>query len=155
MFGSDKKNAVSRPAVQVDTLIGASTVIRGDISFSGGLNVAGRVFGAIVAENGGDALLVLSENGSIEGEVRAPHVVIHGAIKGDIVATEHVQLAAQARVNGNIYYKMLEMAAGAQVNGQIVREEEPRKSLPKPVGGQSVEAVPDAKSNGEPKAKRA
>ena len=28
---------------------------------------------------------------------------------------------------------MLEMAAGAQVNGRIVREDEPRKQLPKPV----------------------
>ena len=141
MFGSDKKSGAPRPAVQVDTLIGASTVIKGDISFTGGLNIAGRVFGAIVAENGGNALLVLSENGSIEGEVRAPHVVIHGAIKGDIVASEHIQLAAQARVTGNIYYKLLEMAAGAQVNGQIVREEEPRKSLPKPTGDTPAEPV--------------
>jgi cytoskeletal protein CcmA (bactofilin family) len=53
-------------------------------------------------------------------------------LKGDIVASERVELAAQARVHGNIYYKLLEMAAGAQVNGQIVREEEPRKQLPKP-----------------------
>jgi cytoskeletal protein CcmA (bactofilin family) len=69
----------------------------------------------------------------IEGEVRAPHVVINGNLKGDIIASERIELATQARVQGNIYYKLLEMAAGAQVNGQIVREEEPRKQLPKPV----------------------
>ncbi len=59
--------------------------------------------------------------------------MINGQLKGDIVATERVELAAQARVDGNIFYKMLEMAAGAQVNGRIVREDEPRKQLPKPI----------------------
>ena len=145
MFGSDKKGA-ARPAVQVDTLIGARTVIKGDISFTGGLHVDGAVHGALVAEPGGEALLVLSDKGVIEGEVRAPHVVINGTLKGDIVASERVELAAQARVTGNIYYKLLEMAAGAQVNGQIVREEEPRKSLPKPVAEPAAEPVVEAKT---------
>ena len=77
MFGSDKKGAAARPAVQVDTLIGARTVIKGDISFSGGLHVDGAVHGALVAEAGSPSLLVLSEKGNIEGEVRAPHVVIN------------------------------------------------------------------------------
>lgn len=143
MFGSDKK-AASRPATHVTTLIGAGTVIRGDVSFSGGLHIDGAVHGALVADGDGDATVVLSEKGLIEGEIRAPHVVINGQMRGDIVASERIELAAQARVQGNIYYKLLEMAAGAQVNGQIVREEEPRKQLPKPVAdaeGPKVKAV--------------
>jgi len=131
MFGNDKKSN-GRPAPAVETLIGAGTVIKGDLSFSGGLHVDGTVQGSIVAAPGAEAMLVVSEKGTIEGEVRAPHVVINGNMRGDIVASERIELASQARVQGNIYYKLLEMAAGAQVNGQIVREEEPRKQLPKP-----------------------
>jgi cytoskeletal protein CcmA (bactofilin family) len=131
MFGSDKK-ANGRPAPAVETLIGAGTVIKGDLSFTGGLHIDGTVHGSIVAAPGSEAMLVVSEKGTIEGEVRAPHVVINGNMRGDIVASERIELASQARVQGNIYYKLLEMAAGAQVNGQIVREEEPRKQLPKP-----------------------
>lgn len=131
MFGNDRKG--NRPPMSVDTLIGATTTIRGDLMFTGGLHVDGRIIGSVVAEPDSDALVMLSQKGTIEGEVRAPHVVINGQLKGDIVATERVELAAQARVDGNIYYKMLEMAAGAQVNGRIVREDEPRKQLPKPV----------------------
>ena len=149
MFGSDKKGA-SRPPVNVDTLIGSRTVIRGDITFTGGLHVDGRIVGSVVAEPDSEAMLMLSDKGVVEGEVRAPHVIINGQLKGDIVATERVELAAQARVTGNIYYKLLEMAAGAQVSGQIMREEEPRKQLPKPEST-DVKDIKEAKEAKEAK----
>jgi cytoskeletal protein CcmA (bactofilin family) len=129
MFGNSKKNG--RPTVNVDTLIGSHTVIRGDVSFTGGLHIDGQIVGKVAAE-GSDAVLVLSDKGTIEGEIRAPHVVINGIMRGDIVAAERIELAANARVTGNIYYKLLEMAAGAQVNGQIVRQDEPQRQLSGP-----------------------
>jgi cytoskeletal protein CcmA (bactofilin family) len=132
MFGNDRKS-VGRPTMAVDTLIGAQTVIRGDVTFSGGLHIDGQVHGAIIAEAGSDAVVTVSDKGRIEGEIRAPHVVINGTLEGDVVATERIELASQARVTGNIRYKLLEMHAGAQVNGQIMREEEPRRSAPKAV----------------------
>ncbi|HET9485223.1 MAG TPA: polymer-forming cytoskeletal protein [Xanthomonadales bacterium] len=132
MFGSDRKNA-GRPTMAVDTLIGAQTVIRGDVTFSGGLHIDGQVHGAIIAEAGSDAVVTVSDKGRIEGEIRAPHVVINGTLQGDVIATERIELATQARVTGNIHYKLLEMHAGAQVNGQIMREEEPRRQPAKPV----------------------
>lgn len=127
MFGSDRKGA-GRPTMSVDTLIGAQTVIRGDVTFSGGLHIDGQVHGAIVAEAGSDAVVTVSDKGRIQGEIRAPHVVINGTLDGDVIASERIELAAQARVTGNIRYKLLEMAAGAQVNGQIMRDEEPRRA---------------------------
>jgi cytoskeletal protein CcmA (bactofilin family) len=116
----------------VETLIGHKVTIRGDLSFSGGLHIDGRVIGAVLAEEGSEGVVTLSEKGTIEGEVRAPHVIVNGTLKGDVIANERVELAAQARVEGNIYYKVLEMAAGATVTGQLVHAEEPRKRLPGP-----------------------
>lgn len=130
MWGSDKKN--QRPNLPVDTLIGANTTIRGDVVFAGGLHIDGKVYGSLTAETGQGAVLVLSDKGVIEGELRAPHVVINGQVRGNIYAAERVELAAQAKVTGNIYYRLLEMTAGAEVNGQIVRDEEPLKRLPAP-----------------------
>lgn len=133
MFGShDKKSAApTRPTSSIECLVGANMVIDGNISFSGGLHIDGTVRGAVVAESE-DALLMLGERGTIEGEVRAPHVQVKGNMIGDVVASQKLELGPSARVRGNIYYKLLEMAAGAQVNGQMVHEEEPRKLLPKP-----------------------
>lgn len=142
MFGSSKA-ANNRPTMTIDTLVGAKTKIKGDITFSGGFRVDGCVIGTVIAEGGPDAVLMISDQGSVEGEVRAPHVIINGSMKGDVIASERVELAAQARVIGNVHYKVLEMAAGAQITGRVVREDDVRKQLPKP------EAKPEARTAAE------
>ncbi|MBK6726228.1 MAG: polymer-forming cytoskeletal protein [Xanthomonadales bacterium] len=144
MFGSNKN--ANRPTMSIDTLIGAKTRIKGDISFSGGFRVDGHVVGTVISDGAPDAVLTISDQGSVEGEVRAPHVIINGVMKGDVIASERVELAAQARVHGNVHYKVLEMAAGAQITGRVVREDEPRKQLPRPeaVKPEAAKATSDA-----------
>jgi cytoskeletal protein CcmA (bactofilin family) len=132
MFGSDKNKAPRQPATGVETLIGAQVTIRGDLSFSGGLYVEGTVHGSVVAEqSAGDAVLTLAERGSIHGEVRAPHVIVNGQLSGDVYASDRIQLGASARIQGNLYYKIIEMAAGAVVNGRMIHGDAP-KQLGKP-----------------------
>lgn len=108
---------------QLDTLIGQQTHIRGDVHFSGGLRVDGRVTGNVIANEPDNGLLTLSEKGSIQGDLRVPYQVINGTIEGDVHATEHVELAPQARINGNVYYRLLKMSEGAAVNGQLIHSE--------------------------------
>lgn len=132
MFGSDKRKSQARPTSSVDSLIGQRSVIRGDVEFSGGLHVDGQVHGSLNAAADSDGTLILSDKGRIDGEVRAPHVIINGEVNGDIYASERLELAAQARVTGNIHYKVLEMTAGAQVTGRLLRTDEPLKQLSGP-----------------------
>ena len=132
MFGNEKVKS-SRGAAGVETLIGPRVVVRGDVHFSGGLYVEGAIHGAVVAdETEGAAVLTISERGLIEGEVRAPHVIVNGQLRGDLYASERVELAANARVQGNIYYKVVEMAAGAMITGRLIHGDAPPKQLPKP-----------------------
>jgi cytoskeletal protein CcmA (bactofilin family) len=119
MFKNTNKPA-SRDGQAVDTLIGPQVTIRGDLEFSGGLYVEGRIIGRVTAAEGERAVLVLGEQGSIEGEVRAPVVMIDGRLEGDVHASERVELAAKARVLGNVHYRMVEMHAGAQLTGRLV-----------------------------------
>jgi cytoskeletal protein CcmA (bactofilin family) len=107
-------------STKVDTLIGRQTVITGDVRFSAGLHVEGRVIGNVIAEDPqSKAVLILSETGVIEGEVRVPNMVINGVVAGDVYATGHMELASRARVMGSVYYRLMEMAAGAEVNGNL------------------------------------
>ncbi len=136
MFRSTKPNTVpsiQRPSTPIECLIGARMTVTGDIVFSGGLNIAGSVKGSVIAE-GSEALVDINESGRIDGDIRAPHVHLHGEMIGDVVATEKLVLGSTARVRGNIFYKLLEMNAGAQVNGQMIHQDEPQKLLPKPSG---------------------
>jgi cytoskeletal protein CcmA (bactofilin family) len=139
MFGSEKRGKHSMAAIT--TLVAEGTTIRGDIEFSGGLHMDGAVEGSISAQ-GAKAVLTLSNKGRVEGEIRAPNAVINGQVKGDIIISERLELAAQARVDGNVYYKVLEMAAGAQLNGKMIYQAEPPRQLSGP--GAKVDADDDA-----------
>jgi len=126
MWGNEKEEP-ARPAKAtntVDTLIGRQTDLTGDIRFTGGLHVDGKVKGKIMADSDDNAVLSVSESGSVEGDVRVPHVVLNGTVEGDVHASERITLSAKARVNGNVYYKLIEMTSGAMVNGQLVFEGE-------------------------------
>lgn len=126
MFNSKKLKR--RKAARIDTLIGENTHIKGDIHFSGGLRIDGVITGNITADEGEAALLTLSEKGHIDGEIRVPYQIINGEVKGHLYAVEHIELASKARINGNVFYKLLEVAIGSEVNGQLIHDGEAEES---------------------------
>ena len=103
-----------------DTLIGNETTISGNLSFAGELAVMGTVHGNILAEDSSSSVVKLSESARVEGEIRVPNVLINGVVIGDVHATERVQLAKNARIHGSVYYHLIEMEMGAEVNGAMV-----------------------------------
>ena len=117
MIGKRKK----RKPTAVDSLIGQNSQIVGDLKFSGGLHVDGTVKGNVLGDNDDHAMLTLSDRGTIEGEVKVPFIILNGVVKGDVHAREHVELASNARVEGNVYYRLIEMSMGAEVNGKLLR----------------------------------
>lgn len=128
MLGRDKKT--KKENYSNHTLIAPSAEIRGDVQFAGGLHVLGTVVGNIsVSDEGGR--LVIGESGKVQGEIRVPKIVINGRVEGDVHASEHLELAEKAVIEGNVYYTLIEMVMGAQVDGKLVRQNE-RKNLPHP-----------------------
>jgi len=122
MLGSKKSTASVSGKT---TLVSSDTVILGDIRFSGVLDIEGLVQGNIVAQPGKDALVRVVDKGRVEGEIRAPSVVINGTVEGNVYSTRHLELASKARVQGNVFYTLVEMAAGAEVNGALAHVTEP------------------------------
>ena len=123
------KNRDINKSIRIDTLIGQNTHINGDISFNGGLRIDGSIAGNINATGNCNSVLTLSEKGSIEGEVRVPNLVINGIIIGNLYASEHVDLASKARIQGNVYYHFLEMAMGSSVNGRMIHISESEEHI--------------------------
>ena len=114
MFGSKR----AKPDGRIDTLIGATARVDGNIHFTGGLRIDGAVKGSVVAEDAGT--VIVSEEASVEGEIRVGHAVINGKVVGPIHGTESVELQAKANVNGDVHYKSLEVQLGAVVQGRLV-----------------------------------
>ncbi len=115
MFGRSSKNTI-------DSLIGLSTSIEGDLHFKGGLRIDGKVKGNVVAEEGQASLLVISENARVEGEVRVAHLIVNGEIVGPVYSADLLELQPKARITGDVYYKALEMHGGALVSGKLTHE---------------------------------
>jgi len=117
MFSSNK------PKTQrIDTLVGTKTRIIGDVHYSGGFHVDGFVKGNVDAPGDSGSTLSISEGGIVEGSVAVPNVILNGTVKGDILAHDRIELGATARVDGNVYYGLIEMAIGAEINGKLVHE---------------------------------
>jgi cytoskeletal protein CcmA (bactofilin family) len=106
---------------EIGSLVGATTTITGNLEFSGGLRIDGTVKGSVFCvdgEKGG--MLVVSESGRVEGEVRAGHLVVGGRIDGPVCAAHLIELQPKARIVGDVRYRALEMHHGAIVEGMMV-----------------------------------
>ena len=101
------------------TLVSRDTVIVGDIHFSGNLDIEGLVQGNIVALPEKEALIRVVHGGRVEGEIRVPSIIINGSVEGDVYSSKHLELATKGRVHGDVCYTLVEMAAGAEVNGAL------------------------------------
>ena len=143
-----KNKSNQRDGFAIDTLIGPDMTIRGDLEFSGGLYVEGRIVGKVLAIEGRPASLVLAEAGTIEGEVHVPVVIVNGTLNGDVHAGERVELAQKARVEGNVHYSVVEMSAGAQLTGRLVhvQSQEARALQAQDTGATPITAAKAAKA---------
>jgi cytoskeletal protein CcmA (bactofilin family) len=110
----------SKPQSRIDSLIGAGTKIDGDLHFTGGLRIDGKIDGNVIAEKGKPSTLVLSEHAQVTGEINVTHLVVNGTVAGPVYAAEYLELQGKAKVTGDVHYKTLEIQLGAIVAGKLI-----------------------------------
>jgi len=140
MFGTKKQGRGP-----VNTLIGEGTRIKGDLRFEGGCHIDGAVNGNVISERDGNAYLSLSEQGLVDGSVHVPRVSLNGKVQGDVFASEHLQLGSTAKINGNLHYELLEMEAGAEINGKLIHDsaQAPGATVPRPSAAKGAVSMED------------
>ncbi|HEV2040231.1 MAG TPA: polymer-forming cytoskeletal protein [Casimicrobiaceae bacterium] len=117
------------PQKRIDSLIGAGTVVQGNVMFAGGLRIDGAVDGKVATADNAQGTLVISEHARIDGEVKVSHIVINGSVSGPVTANDYLELQAKARVNGDVVYRTLEMHVGAIVQGKLMHSEPETASI--------------------------
>jgi cytoskeletal protein CcmA (bactofilin family) len=133
MFRRKRKHPIE--VTRLESLVAASMTVTGDVEFSSGLRVDGRIHGNVGGAAGARGLLVLSEHGTINGSVRAYDAVINGTITGDLDVEHFLELQPNAHVTGNITYRQLQLECGAAVEGRLVcaaADAEPAAAPPAP-----------------------
>jgi cytoskeletal protein CcmA (bactofilin family) len=126
MFQRKKHTA---PQKRIDSLIGAGTVVEGNVVFSGGLRIDGRVQGNVVAADGDPCTLVISDQAKVDGEVRVSHIVVNGTVNGPLIANDYLELQPNARITGDVTYKTLEIHVGAVIQGRLEHVEPGKASV--------------------------
>jgi cytoskeletal protein CcmA (bactofilin family) len=107
------------PQKRIDSLIGAGTIVEGNVNFKGGLRIDGIVHGNVVSTDGEPGTLVISEQARVDGEIRVSHIVINGTVNGPVSADDYLELQVHSRVTGDVSYKTLEMHVGAVIEGRL------------------------------------
>lgn len=127
MFGKKRKKAPFIEVTKLSSLIAEDVEIIGDVWFSSGIRIDGRIKGNVIAraaEGQTRALLVLSEKGRIEGSVTCGDAVINGTVIGDLDIEHFLELQSNSQVSGTIRYEHLQMDVGASVRGQLAKAED-------------------------------
>lgn len=102
-----------------DTVISGKSKISGDLHFCGGLHIDGEVHGNIIADDASNGVVRISDKGRVIGEIKAPNIIINGKVQGNVYSSKHLELAKKASVSGDVFYTVMEMVMGAEVNGQL------------------------------------
>ncbi len=119
---------------KIRTVIGEGTEIHGKVVFRDGFHLDGVIIGDVFSAEGDvKSTLIVSDSGSIKGNLKVANIILNGRVHGDVVAGR-ADLAPEARINGTLYYKLLEMAMGAEVNGKLIRLEGTKRKSEEPAG---------------------
>jgi cytoskeletal protein CcmA (bactofilin family) len=116
------RRKTDQPSIDVSrlsSLIAAGVEIAGDVIVTDGVRIDGRVAGNVLSKPDAKGLLVLSEQGCIDGNVQVHDAVVNGTIRGDVEVENFIELQANARITGAIRYRALQMACGARVEGTM------------------------------------
>jgi cytoskeletal protein CcmA (bactofilin family) len=103
----------------IKSLIAQGSRIDGNLTFTDGLRVDGELVGDIRANAEQSSILVISEAAVVQGEIHADHVIINGTVRGPVHAKDLLELQPKARIEGDVYYKAIEMHLGAVIAGQL------------------------------------
>ena len=131
---NESKPVISTPtssaklAQNTTTLIAGGTEIEGNIRFRGNVHIEGSVKGNISSNDG---KLQLIDGSNVEGNITAADILVNGKVNGDVYATEKLKLSQRAEIHGDVYYEVMEMVAGAAINGKMERILRSGELLPK------------------------
>ena len=114
---------------RVETVLNDGVEIDGDIRVREGIYINTRVKGNITSMPNMEVIAVISVNASINGNVHIPRIYVHGTIKGDVHASDYIELSASSCVLGDIYYRSIKIREGATINGQLYHIETQERGI--------------------------
>ncbi|WP_438960507.1 bactofilin family protein [Nereida sp.] len=114
---SDVPATISKDTKEYRSVLSDGIVIKGDWQSRGVVHFGGEITGNLVVD-----VLIITETGKVEGNVRAKSVVVEGYLRGEIEAND-VCLSSNASVIGRIETETLQVDSGAQVECEVTAKD--------------------------------
>ena len=119
MFGSKegKKEAVVNADV-IETIVGINSELEGSIFSQGSVRVDGKVKGDIDIKGN----LIIGDQGTLLGNVKAKSVVVAGELKGNVLVLDKIEINKTGKLMGDIVSKFVVLEDGAEFTGHCKME---------------------------------
>ena len=114
MFNAKSKKTFDETSTGANTIIGAGTVITGNIASKGDIRIDGTLVGNLTAK----ARILIGPEGSVDGDIEGMQADILGKVIGDVRVKDLLNLRGKALLEGNIYTGKLQIEPTATFNGQ-------------------------------------
>ncbi len=98
---------------KIDTIIGSSTNLKGNLLPEGTIRIDGHLQGDISGADG----VIVGKEGAIEGNITAKTVIIGGKVIGNVSASENLEISSSAEVKGDLKYSRISIEEGAIFEG--------------------------------------
>lgn len=99
--------------VELSTIIGKGSKIKGTLYVQGGVRIDGEVEGTIES----DGFVTIGSSGVARANIKAEECLISGKVIGNVTCKDAIELDRSARMNGDIVAKILMIHTGAVFNG--------------------------------------
>jgi cytoskeletal protein CcmA (bactofilin family) len=97
----------------ITTILGKGSAFDGKLTFEGAVRIDGEFSGEIRTQG----TLIVGESADVRAQIVAARIVIEGTVRGDISASESIEIHAPARVYGNLSSPALEIQRGSVFEG--------------------------------------
>jgi cytoskeletal protein CcmA (bactofilin family) len=114
MFNSKSKSSGNETSGVSTTIIGAGTIINGNIESSGDIRIDGTLIGNLNSK----AKVLVGADGTIDGSIKGKNADVLGKVTGQIDVKEVLQLRGKCLVDGDICTGKLEVEPTATFNGR-------------------------------------
>ena len=143
---------MSEPLSTERTFFSAGTRIEGTLELDGEVKLEGQIKGKV----SGTGVVIVGEQANLEADVFAPSIVVHGVVRGEIHATDRLELHRTARVKGLIRAPRIRIDEGAafegecrmaskEAAGKVEPPKEEKRSTPLTLTPPAVQAGPAAR----------
>jgi len=112
-FRSTSKSSNDVEIKSIDTVIGPNTVFKGTLQSENSICIEGEFFGQLASRGS----ILINNGASLEADISAEYVVVHGKVTGNITAQKQLDIAATGQVRGDVEAPSVVIAKGGVLDG--------------------------------------